>query len=99
MFTLNSSRAYPGFERIQSIRQKYPKEKLEIRVDANGAFAFENAMEKLQKLSELDIHSIEQPIKAGNWEQMKTLCAKTPLPIALDEELIGVGLNFQMLRR
>lgn len=75
---------------IQSIRKKYPKEQLEIRVDANGAFDFDNALEKLQKLAELDIHSIEQPIKAGNWDQMQFLCAKSPLSIALDEELIGV---------
>ena len=61
-----------------------------MRVDANGAFSPSEALEKLQILSELNLHSIEQPIKQGQWEEMASLCEKTPLPIALDEELIGV---------
>ena len=75
---------------LESIRKKYNKEEMELRVDANGAFAFSEALEKLKILSELDIHSIEQPIKQGNWKRMADLCQHTPLPIALDEELIGV---------
>jgi len=75
---------------IESIRKEYPKEKIEIRVDANGAFLPEEAMEKLKILSDLDIHSIEQPIKQGQTKQMRELCENTPLPIALDEELISV---------
>ena len=59
-------------------------------MDANGAFTVSEAMKKLQILSDLDIHSIEQPIKQGNWQEMAALCERTPLPIALDEELIGV---------
>lgn len=79
---------------IKSLRQKFPKDKIELRVDANGAFSPEQAKIVLQELAELDIHSIEQPIEAGNWEAMAELCKNTPTPIALDEELIGV-LNFE----
>lgn len=75
---------------LKELREKFPAEKLELRVDANGAFSFEEAKEVLKELSDLKIHSIEQPIKAGNTEQMKLLCAETATPIALDEELIGV---------
>lgn len=77
-------------EVLQHIRQQYGPDKIELRVDANGAFPVEEALDKLTRLSELELHSIEQPIKAGNWEAMRHLCDKTPLPIALDEELIGV---------
>jgi len=59
-------------------------------VDANGAFKPKEAQEKLERLAQFKIHSIEQPIKAGQWEEMANLCESTPLPIALDEELIGV---------
>lgn len=75
---------------LKSIRKKYSAEEIELRVDANGAFAPEEALEKLQRLSELDLHSIEQPIKQGQYQEMTKLCKETPLPIALDEELIGV---------
>jgi len=81
-------------EILKSLRQKFPKEKIELRVDANGAFSPEQAKIVLQELADLDIHSIEQPIEAGNWEAMAELCKNTPTPIALDEELIGV-LNFE----
>lgn len=75
---------------LESIRQKYTKEEIELRVDANGAFHPNEAMEKLKILSDFDLHSIEQPIKQGQWKAMKSLCSQTPLPIALDEELIGI---------
>ncbi len=75
---------------LQFIKEKFPPEKLEIRVDANGAFAINEAVEKLEKLSAFNLHSVEQPIKAGNWKAMAALCATTPLPVALDEELIGI---------
>ena len=75
---------------LQSIRKKYSASEIELRVDANGAFQPQEALQKLQRLSELDLHSIEQPIKQGQFSEMAKLCAKTPLPIALDEELIGV---------
>ena len=75
---------------IQSIREKFSAKEIEIRVDANGAFHPDDAINKLKALADFDIHSIEQPIKAGNWEAMAELCKITPLPIALDEELIGI---------
>lgn len=72
------------------IRSNFDPETIEIRVDANGAFKKEDALEKLEKLSEFSLHSIEQPIRQGNIAAMAQLCGETPLPIALDEELIGV---------
>lgn len=81
-------------EILKQLRSTFSKEDLELRVDANGGFTFEEAKAVLQELADLDIHSIEQPIKAGNIEQMAELCKNTPTPIALDEELIGV-LNFE----
>ena len=77
-------------EILKQLRQKFPKEQLELRVDANGGFTFEEAKIVVKELSDLGIHSIEQPIKAGNLKEMKILCKETPTPIALDEELIGV---------
>ncbi|WP_435262262.1 o-succinylbenzoate synthase [Tenacibaculum sp. nBUS_03] len=77
-------------ELLTSIRKEFSSAEIELRVDANGAFKPEKALDKLQRLSELTIHSIEQPIKQGQWQEMASLCEKTPLPIALDEELIGV---------
>jgi len=74
---------------IAKIRKEYAANEVVIRVDANGAFAPDKALEKLKRLSEYDLHSIEQPIRQKQWEDMAELCAKTPLPIALDEELIG----------
>src|SRR5690606_38534690 len=61
-----------------------------LRVDANGAFSYDEALEKLQRLAEFDLHSIEQPVAAGQWQVMKELCRDSPVPIALDEELIGI---------
>jgi len=75
---------------LESIRKKYSQDKVELRVDANGAFQPEEALGKLKLLDAFNLHSIEQPIKQGNALQMKALCKKSPLPIALDEELIGV---------
>lgn len=75
---------------LQSLRKEYDEHDLEIRVDANGSFSPTEALNKLLLLDELDIHSIEQPIKAGQWQEMANLCEKSPLPIALDEELIGI---------
>lgn len=77
-------------ELLKFIRQNFSSKQIEIRVDANGAFKPEEAMYKLNLLSELDIHSIEQPIAKNQVEVMSGLCEKTKLPIALDEELIGV---------
>lgn len=75
---------------LMAIRKEFSSNEIELRVDANGGFDPNNALEKLKRLSELEIHSIEQPIKQGQLEEMARLCEKTPLPIALDEELIGV---------
>lgn len=75
---------------LAELRKEYPKEILELRVDANGAFSEEEAKKVLEQLYDLDIHSIEQPIKAKNWEAMSRLCKQTHTPIALDEELIGI---------
>ncbi len=77
-------------ELLRMIRQEHNEKELELRVDANGAFGPEEAMEKLKRLSEFGIHSIEQPIRQGQWEEMAKLCKKSPIPIALDEELIGL---------
>ncbi len=75
---------------LKSIRKEFSSNEIELRVDANGAFQPKEALEKLKLLSDLDLHSIEQPIKQGQVEKMARLCETTPLPIALDEELIGV---------
>ena len=78
---------------LKNIRQEFSASEIEIRVDANGAFDPKNALEKLKQLSDLDLHSIEQPIAVKQWDQMAYLCEKSPLDIALDEELIGVFSN------
>lgn len=75
---------------LKSIRKEFSSKDIELRVDANGAFQPKNALEKLKILSQLDLHSIEQPIKQGQHHEMAQLCEKSPLPIALDEELIGI---------
>ncbi|MBD3581067.1 o-succinylbenzoate synthase [Flavobacterium selenitireducens] len=77
-------------ELLRFIRSNFDVAEMEIRVDANGAFSYDSALDKLQKLSEFKLHSIEQPIKKGQTDKMANLCASTPFPIALDEELIGV---------
>ena len=85
---------------VKRIRQRFSYHDVELRVDANGAFPFEEALYKLELLSQYSLHSIEQPIKAGQWSYMSELCRESPLRIALDEELIGVndpGTKRQML--
>mgnify|MGYP002525878298 CR=1 FL=1 len=78
-------------ELIKRIRSRFSHHEVELRVDANGAFPFDEALYKLELLSQYNIHSIEQPIRAGQWANMSELCRESPLPIALDEELIGVN--------
>ena len=78
---------------IKRIRDVYTQEQVELRVDANGGFLPENAMSQLEALAKYDSHSIEQPIKQHQWPKMAQLCRETPLPIALDEELIGVNVR------
>lgn len=76
-------------ELLRKIRARFSAQEIELRVDANGAFSPDEALDKLHQLAELDLHSIEQPIRAGQWEDMARLVERSPLPIALDEELIG----------
>ncbi|MDO4230146.1 MAG: o-succinylbenzoate synthase, partial [Capnocytophaga sp.] len=78
------------YQILKNLRNEFSAKDIEIRVDANGAFLPKNALEKIKQLSDLELHSIEQPIKAGQHEAMANLCEQTPLPIALDEELIGI---------
>ena len=75
---------------LRYLRKQFSKEVVELRVDANGAFTPQEAPRKLEELSRYDIHSIEQPIRQGQWKEMAILCRNTPIPIALDEELIGI---------
>lgn len=101
-------------EILKKLREQFPSKQLELRVDANGGFTFEEAQTVLEELAVLEIHSIEQPIKAGILRQvlrqtqhdnrndkvfaMSELCATTPTPIALDEELIGI-VDFEEKRK
>jgi L-alanine-DL-glutamate epimerase-like enolase superfamily enzyme len=75
---------------LKNIRKEFSEKDIEIRVDANCAFSFDNALEKLKHLSDFSLHSIEQPIETRQWENMAYLCENSPLDIALDEELIGL---------
>ncbi|CAD0006704.1 o-succinylbenzoate synthase [Flavobacterium chungangense] len=79
-------------ELLRFIRSHFSAEQIEIRVDANGAFYLNEALNKLNQLSGFELHSIEQPIQKSNADSMAELCKNTPFPIALDEELIGVFL-------
>jgi len=75
---------------IKEIRNTYSSKEIEIRVDANGAFSYNEALIKMEQLYKLDIHSIEQPIKPDQWNHMAEICEKSPLSVVLDEELIGI---------
>lgn len=79
-------------ELLRIIRSAFPKDKVELRVDANGAFAPNEAMVRLEQLARYDLHSIEQPIRQHQWTDMARLCQESPIAIALDEELIGVNI-------
>jgi o-succinylbenzoate synthase len=76
---------------LKQIRQRFGSRDVELRVDANGAFPFDEALYKLELLSQYALHSIEQPIRAKQWANMAELCRESPLRIALDEELIGIN--------
>ena len=84
-----------GFEQelelVKRIRDRFSFHEVELRLDANGAFRPDEALYKLELLSQYAVHSIEQPIRQGQWAMMAELCRESPLPIALDEELIGVN--------
>lgn len=83
---------------LDMVRSRYNREQVELRVDANGAFTPDEALKKLQQLASFDIHSIEQPIRAGQWNQMAELAATSPVVIALDEELIGINHTNDKIR-
>lgn len=74
---------------LRSIRSTFGPSDLEIRLDANGSFTPENALERIEELSKFNIHSLEQPIRSGQWQAMEHICRQSPIAIALDEELIG----------
>ena len=78
-------------ELLSYIRNQAPD--IEIRLDANGAFRAEDALSRLDSLSRFRIHSIEQPIRQGQYDKMSHICSQSPIPIALDEELIGLNDN------
>lgn len=77
---------------VRSTRERFSSKELQIRLDANGGFSYDEALYKMELLSQYAVHSIEQPIKAKQWAFMADLCRESPLPIALDEELIGVNM-------
>jgi o-succinylbenzoate synthase len=79
------------FELLKAIRSEFSPEEITLRVDANCAYSYQTALENLKRLSDLHIHSIEQPIPTGRWDEMARLCEKSPVPIGLDEELIGIN--------
>jgi O-succinylbenzoate synthase len=84
------------FELLNSIRREFSPEEITLRVDANCAYSFQTALENLKRLSDLNIHSIEQPIATGRWHEMAELCEKSPVPVGLDEELIGISSGKEM---
>jgi o-succinylbenzoate synthase len=83
---------------LRTIRERFPANSLEIRVDANGAFSPAEATEKLERLAKFHIHSIEQPVAAGQSDNMAMLCNQNIVPVALDEELIGVNNKEQKVK-
>lgn len=87
---------------LETFRKRFGAYKVDIRLDANGAFKNDEALMQLQELSRFEIHSLEQPIKAQQWEMMEEVCVESAIPIALDEELIGVQAlqdGLKMLRK
>ncbi|MCB9256049.1 MAG: o-succinylbenzoate synthase [Chitinophagales bacterium] len=86
---------FKEFEILKNLRKRFPVEELELRVDANGAFDVKNAYNRLDELSKLDLHSIEQVIRPKQIDAMALLCRTSPLAIALDEELIGVNTRLE----
>jgi o-succinylbenzoate synthase len=90
-FKVGSNKLDEELQLLKILRNEFNPDDLEIRLDANGAFPLDNVQNILEKLSKFTIHSIEQPIKPGNIEFLEQLCKSTPIPIALDEELIGIN--------
>jgi len=88
-FKMGSRNINDELHLLKSVRGRFNARELELRVDANGAFDVDFAMEIVKKLADLEVHSVEQPIKPGQWEEMERLCRNSPIPVALDEELLG----------
>ncbi len=86
------------YEILRHLRGRFSPEQITLRIDANGAYSPERAMQVLQSLAPLGIHSIEQPIRAGQWDEMRKVCAESPIPVALDEELIGINRTADKIR-
>lgn len=84
------------FEILKSVRKEFSPDDITLRVDANCAYTYQQALENLKRLSDLNIHSIEQPIATGRWNEMAQLCKQSPVPVALDEELIGISSGKEM---
>jgi len=82
---------------LEYLRQLDPHRHIEIRLDANGAYNSGEVLEVLDLFARHDIHSVEQPIKTGHWEAMTEICRRSPIPIALDEELIGINNPGELL--
>jgi len=89
-FKIGSHDFHEEIDMLKKVRREYNDHDLEIRLDANGAFAVDDCLEKLDRLAMLLPHSIEQPIRAGQWEALADICNRSPIAIALDEELIGI---------
>lgn len=89
-FKVGAERFEDEIEMLKYVRAAYPENRINIRLDANGAFSEKDVVEKLEALSAFQIHSIEQPVKQGQWDVMKEVILHSPIPIALDEELIGI---------
>ena len=85
-------------EIIKEIRKQFSADDIELRLDANGGFSAEQALEKLKILADYQIHSIEQPIKPNQLERMAEICQKSPIPVVLDEELIGLQPDIKILK-
>lgn len=77
---------------LRAVRSRFSRSEVELRVDANGAFSSDEALRKIETLASYDLHSIEQPLRAGQWDAMAALCAVSPVPVALDEELIACSV-------
>ncbi|MBL7967659.1 MAG: o-succinylbenzoate synthase [Prolixibacteraceae bacterium] len=84
------------FELLKTIRREFFPEEITLRVDANCAYTYQTAIENMKRLADLQIHSIEQPIATGRWQEMARLCEQSPVPIGLDEELIGINTTSEM---
>ncbi len=84
------------FELLKAIRREFSREEITLRVDANCAYTYPTALEKLKRLADLQLHSIEQPIATGRWQEMARLCEQSPVAIGLDEELIGITTTSEM---